>query len=101
MKNLLPVSVSMSEGFQLDISIKAAPGIAKRLRKVAQLNVGDVMEKKVGAVQPDTPTWEGVNILVQHGAPLMVVEGETGRFAGVITFQSALDELERLKDSEA
>lgn len=101
MKSLLPVSVAMADGINLNISLQAAPGIAKRLKKTESMTVADVMEKKITSVQPETPTWEGVNILVQKGAPLMVVERETGRLSGVITFQSALDELERLKDSEA
>lgn len=101
MKNLLPVSVAMADGLQLDIPIKAAPGIAKRLKKVALLKVSDIMEKKISAVLPETPTWEGINILVQNGSPLLVVESGTNRLRGVITFQSALDELERLKDSDS
>jgi predicted transcriptional regulator len=31
MKNLLPVSVPMNDGIVLDIKVRAAPGIAKRL----------------------------------------------------------------------
>ena len=42
-----------------------------------------------------------INQLVQYGAPLMVVEGDSGKFVGVITNQSALDELQRLKDSDS
>ena len=34
MKNLLPVSVAMADGIQLDVTVRAAPGIAKRLKKV-------------------------------------------------------------------
>ena len=46
MKNLLPVSVVVQDGIQLDIPIKAAPGIAKRLRKVYPLTVAEIMERK-------------------------------------------------------
>lgn len=101
MKNLLPVSVVMNDGLQLDVAVRAAPGIAKRLKKAAFLKVGDIMERKVMAVNPETPTWEGINHLVQNGGPLLVVESETGKLTGVITYQSALDELQRLKDSDS
>lgn len=101
MKNLLPVSVALSGGFQADIRVNAAPGIAKRLKKVYPLKVQDLMDRKYNAIHPDTPLWEGVSLLVQHGEPLVVVEGHSGKPMGLITFQSALDELSRLKDSES
>lgn len=100
LQNLLPVSVSMADGLQMDITVQAAPGIAKRLKKVEPLHVSEIMTRKVHIVYPETALWEGVNLLVQYGAPLVVVEGETKKFVGLITFQSALNELNRLKDSE-
>lgn len=100
-KNLLPVSVSMAGGLQADIAIQAAPGIAKRLKKVEALPVSDLMNRKFDAVYPETPTWEGVNYITQHGPPLMVIEKETGKFLGLINYESALEEIQRLKDSES
>lgn len=102
MKNLLPVSITMNDGVQLDIKIPAAPGIAKRLRKVLPLTVNEVMERKnFPVVYPETPLWEGVNLLVQHGHTLTVLEAGTQRYIGIITQESALNELQRLQDSEA
>ncbi len=101
LKSLLPVSVAMSDGVQLDITVRAAPGIAKRLKKVYPLPVFDFVERKVNAIHPETPTWEGVNFLITHGAPLVVVDSETGKFMGFMTEESAFEELERLKDSES
>ncbi len=98
-KNALPVSVTMADGGQMDVSVHAAPGIAKRLKKVDPLPISELMERKVDVVYPETPTWEGVNFVVQHGAPLFVVEKDSHKFLGLITFQSALEELQRLKDS--
>lgn len=100
-KNILPVSVAMADGIQLDITIHAAPGLAKRLAKAEGLPVSDFVNRKVPIVHPETPIWEGVNLLVQHGAPLVVVEKETQKFIGLMTGESALDELQRLKESEA
>jgi CBS-domain-containing membrane protein len=100
MKNLLPVSIAMADGLQLDMTMRAAPGIAKRLKKVGPLKVADIMDRRANLVNPETPTWEGVNLLVQYGPPLLVVDAESGTLTGVITAQSALDELQRLKESD-
>lgn len=102
MKNLLPVSIAMSDGIQLDVTIPAAPGIAKRLKKVMPLTVETLMERKnFPVVYPETPLWEGVNLIVQTGLPLSVVEGEANTYIGLVTHESALEELERLQNSEA
>ena len=95
MRNLLPVSVVMADGIVVDVPIQAAPGIAKRLKKVYPLKVEELMEKKVAMVMPETPVWECVNALLRHGT-LFVVEGENRKFLGMIDERSALDELQRL-----
>lgn len=99
MKNLLPVSVAMADGIQLDVTVRAAPGIAKRLKKVHPLKVSELMERRVSAVLPETPIWEAVNLLVSNPGPLVVVEGENDKYCGIITPQSAMDELQRLQES--
>lgn len=102
MKNLLPVSVAMSDGTQLDVQIQAAPGIAKRLRNVMLLSIDTLMERKdFPVVYPETPTWEGVNMMVQTGLPLTVVDPETQKYIGLITQTSLLEELQRLQESES
>lgn len=100
LKNLLPVSLAGSDGLNLGVTVRAAPGIAKRLKKVEALPVADFMKRKVKAVFPETPIWEGVNHLVMHGPPLLVVENESGKLVGLITGESILEELQRIKDSE-
>lgn len=101
MKNLLPVSVAMADGIQLDVTVRAAPGIAKRLKKVHPLAVSELMERKFNTVYPETPIWEAVNYLVSSNGPLIVVEGENNKFLGMVTAQSAMDELDRLQESES
>jgi CBS domain-containing protein len=101
MKNLLPVSVAMADGIQLDVTVKAAPGIAKRLRKVYPAKVSEVMDRKIHTVYPQTPIWEGVNALISYGSPVFIVEDDKNKFMGVITSASALNELQRLLESEA
>jgi CBS domain-containing protein len=100
MKNLLPVSVPVTGGFGPDVKLPAAPGIAKRLNKLHTLVVSDLMDRKVNTISPEIPIWEAVNLLVQQGSPLLVVE-QSGKAVGMITAQSALDELNRLKDFES
>jgi len=101
MKNLLPVSVAMSDGIQLDVKVPAAPGIAKRLKKVMPLTIAEFMDRKVPYVHPDMPLWQCVSLLVQHGGPLPVLEEESSKFVGLISYESALKELIRLKNSDA
>lgn len=100
-RNILPVSVSVAGGLQMDVTVRAAPGIAKRLRKVYPLAVADLMDRKFPAVYPQTPIWECVNLLASQSLPVCVVEGESNRFLGMITAVSALEELQRMQESEA
>jgi len=101
MKNLLPVSVVMNDGVQLDVQIKAAPGIAKRLRNVLPITIETIMERKdFPFVYPETPTWEGVNLMVRSGRPVCVVDPESQKYIGLITQSSLLEELQRLQESE-
>ncbi len=99
MQNLLPVSVSMADGLQLDVQIRAAPGIAKRLRKVLPLKVSDLMQRNVMHVSPETPLWEGVNLLVQHAEPVLVIDNKTNKVLGMIDGHSALNELNRMQEA--
>lgn len=97
LKNLLPVSVAMDKGISLDITVRAAPGVAKRLKKVYPLPISDIMERKLRVVHPETPTWEGIKMLMTHGVPLIVVEPKTGKLVGLMTGETAVEELQRIK----
>lgn len=101
MKNLLPVSVTLNDGIQLDMKVSAAPGIAKRLKKVSPLSISEIMDRRFDAVGPETPIWEAVNMLVSHHTILVVTEGENNKYLGLITAQSLMDELKRLQESES
>lgn len=98
MKNLLPVSVAMADGVSVNLGVRAAPGIAKRLKKVLPLPVSDIMERKLHFVRPETAIWEGINALVQYGDPLVVVEDENLRFMGLMVASAALEDLQKLDD---
>lgn len=98
LKSLIPVSVAMGDGFQLDIKIGAAPGIAKRLAHVLPLPVSDLMERKLTTVSPDAPLWEGVSLLTKHSGSLSVVDDKM-KFLGLITYASLVGALERLAET--
>lgn len=98
MRNLIPVSVAMTDGIKVDIKVAAAPGVAKRLGRVKPLKVTEVMDRKVLSVSPDDPLWEGVSLLTNYGGPLAVVD-DKGKLLGLITYASMLAELEAMQDS--
>lgn len=102
LKNLLPVSLSMQMPGQSlgGVVIGAAPGIAKRLRKVKPLAIESVMERNFNALAPNTPVWEGVQMLVELGSPIFVTEEGTARYIGVMDELSALEELERIQEEQ-
>ena len=101
LKNLLPVSLSsQNSAIGNDVIIGAAPGIAKRLRKVKPVALSQIMEREYHTLNPDDPVWEGVKALVEHGAPIFIVEEETEKFIGVINEESAVTELERIQDEQ-
>lgn len=100
LKNLLPVSVAMTNGVQIDIKVTAAPGVAKRLANVKTLSVSELMERKPDTVFPDAPIWEGVSVLTNNGSPLAVVDSN-GKFQGFITYDSLVDDLESMQSTDS
>ena len=102
LSNLLHVSVAVNDGIPMDIPVNAAPGIAKRLKKLALVSLEQVMErKKIAVVMPETPVWECVNRMLTVGAPVFVIEDQSGKFLGTITAQSIVHELDRLHEGGA
>ncbi len=93
LKDLIPVAVSMANGVKIDIKVTAAPGVAKRLENVKTLPVFELMDRNPITVLPDAPIWEGVSLLTKEGEPLSVVDN-SGKFYGLITYASLVDDLE-------
>jgi len=94
MINLLPKSATMEDGLDsLNFIGDAAPGIAKRLRKLHATPVAELMNKEAVVIHPDTSTIEALLILAKKGSPVVVVEEETGKFLGVVSRQTLLKNL--------
>jgi len=99
LKNLLPVSLSIQvPGQSAEMMVGAAPGIAKRLRKVKPVAVSNVMERKLHSVLPNTPLWEGVQLLVEFGSPVFVLDEGSENYIGAMDETTAIAELERMQD---
>ena len=98
--SLIPVSVAVNDGVNIDMKVAAAPGVAKRLWNTKLLPVQDVMERKALTVHPDEPIWEGVAKLTQHGEPLIVID-EHDKLIGMITSASMIEELDNMENSDS
>ncbi|MEM6781552.1 MAG: CBS domain-containing protein [Pseudomonadota bacterium] len=97
MKGLLPVAVTMEDGLQtLDFLVGAAPGVAKRLRKLYPKLVEDVANTNCHVVYSSTSTWEAVRLITKYGSPIPVIEEKTGDFIGVISEQSLIEDFKKI-----
>jgi CBS domain-containing protein len=95
--NLLPKAVTMEDGLaNLDFVVDAAPGIAKRLRKLDFVPVSELMNKSPNVVYTDTSTIEALRIIALHGSPVPVVDEESGSFKGIISRKTLLSDLTSL-----
>lgn len=94
MQGLMPVSLPVGDGPIPAIRLDAAPGVAKRLRRLYPLPVGQVMERRFQTVEPGARLIEAIQKILETGAPGVLVGNEDEGFAGLITEQSVMDRLE-------
>lgn len=94
LKSLIPVSVAMADGLQIDVKVSAAPGVAKRYGNVLPLPVSEVMDRKPKRLLPDSPIWEGIAYLTKHSSPIVLLD-DKGKFFGVLNYTSLLEHLAR------
>lgn len=100
LKNLIPVSVVVADGVEIDVKVTAAPGVAKRLENAKTLAVSELMDRSPNTVMPDTSIWEGVSLLTKHGSPLVVVDNNS-KFHGLITYESLVIDLENMTTTDS
>lgn len=104
--NLLPIAANIEDGLTtLNFIQGAAPGIAKRLKKLHDVEVGTLMNKDPHVAHCETSTIEALNIMARHGSPVVVTEKETNNFRGIISRKTLLDDLygllEEIENEEA
>jgi predicted transcriptional regulator len=92
--NLLPKAAIIEDGLQsLSFVQGAAPGIAKRLRKLHSLQVAELMNKKPHSVECETSTIEALRVMAFHGSPVVVKEKGSNKFKGIISRKTLLDDM--------
>ncbi len=92
--NLLPKAAIMEDGLKsLSFVHDAAPGIAKRLRKIESVEVSEFMNKDAHSVECDTSTIEALRVMARHGSPVVVTEEDSKKFMGIISRKTLLDDL--------
>ena len=92
--NLLPKAVTMNHGLErLDFVIGAAPGIAKRLVKLHDVPVSEVMNKEPSIAHCSTSTIEALRIMAMQGSPVVITDKENGHFKGIISRKTLLNDL--------
>lgn len=93
LSGLIPVSVAMVDGVQLDVKVSAAPGVVKRYGNVKPLPVSEMMDRKVHRLLPDAPAWEGVAYLTKYSEPIILAD-DKGKYLGLVTNDSMLNHLD-------
>lgn len=95
--SLLPKSVAMEDGLtRLDFAVGGAPAIAKKLKKVHDTPVKEIMDKNPAVLHPETATWEALRVMALHGSPVAIVNEESSQFVGMITRLSLLNDMNQL-----
>lgn len=98
-RDLLPGSAQVEDGLQrLDFVVGASPLIAERLAEIKKDPVSDHMATNIVVAYPDTPTMEGIRLIVKYGSPLPIIEKDSGVLMGIISEQSALERLNRMSE---
>ena len=92
---LLPVSATMESGFgdvtDLTFVHDTLDDIRDRLQDVRSHKVGDYMDTKdIPFVDPDTSVIEAMLLLYKHRTHVPVVEKDTRRLVGVVSFKCIL-----------
>jgi CBS domain-containing protein len=102
LSNLLPGAVTVQHhgledtNLRLDYLVDTEERVAERLAALLPVRLSEVMDADVAVTYPETPLWEGIRLLFQHGSPMPVVDASSRRLLGLLSVQSAMCELARL-----
>lgn len=102
---ILPLPVSLGDDLKrlkgMDISLGHLVGqsewLAGRLKNFLDCPLKDIMVTDPKFVHPETPLREGVRLLAQYCSPLPVTDEKTGQLVGLISSQSAIRVLLKMK----
>ncbi len=99
---ILPLPNNLGHGARgIEISLDHLAGqsgwVSGRLKNFLDHPLEEIMAKDVHSVHPDTPLREGVRLLAQHGSPLAVTDEKTNELVGLISSQSTLKVLLKMK----
>ncbi len=94
MQNLMPVSLPVGDGPVSSITLDAAPGVARRLRKLYPLTVREVMDRKVQTIAPEARVVEAMRKMLEAGAPAVIILDDEENYLGLVTESSLMERLE-------
>ena len=93
---LLPAGMLLDQDLEtLNFTSRSDTDIQEKFDVVVQLPVREVMETDRPVLSPDMSFWHTLLMIYEYDAPLAVVDPETQKVLGVVTKQSALDDLKR------
>ncbi len=103
LKNVLPISATMEHGLEsLDFLADTTEGAAKKLGKILDKPVADLMDENCVCASTDTSKWEAIRLMVKSNTILPVIDKKTRELKGVMTAQSTLTELDQtMKEIQA
>lgn len=105
LNRILPVPVTLEGSLRrlprMDISLAhisgGTPWVTKRLHRLLPRTAAEIMVKEPRTVNPETPLREGVRLLSKYGSPILVVEEDSGKLAGLISSQTVIKRLLELE----
>lgn len=96
---MLPKHLTMVRGMdRMSYLRESKEELGERLGELAQRTIGEIMDSRAQVVNPDTPLVEAQKILAGTQFVVPVVDPETGKLLGAISFFTILS---ALRDEEA
>jgi len=99
MEDMLPTAARIMDGVEdLDFTVGAGPGAAKRMRKLFPRPLAEHMDTEYHTLHLDTSMLEVIRRVVKYGSPIAVVAKDGKKFLGIVWEQSCLHQMHELLD---
>ncbi len=96
LEETLPVALAVGpDDARINVTIPSAPGITKRLQKLMNTPVSDVMRRAFQTVGQDSPLESAIRAVCGQGAPVIVANPSDNSFLGMITDETLLAALKK------